>query len=228
MDKNLLKQNYYEAVNKEWLETAVIPGDQPAISAFVELHLDIEKTLLELASKWEKDQAGLNDNLQKFVKLYKMAKDFDKRQQLGSKPIEVVLEKIKQINSIKDLQNNFKDLTFNSIDLPFMFHVMQDFMNSNNQILYFAGAGTFLPDTSYYKDEATKQQLLGLFTATRTQLLMLYGYNQEEAGKLISEALAFDALLVPVTKSSVEAADYVKMYNPVLKADLKNQVKNIL
>ena len=43
MKKELIKTNFYEAVNGQWLEKSVIPGDQPSISAFLELHLDIEK-----------------------------------------------------------------------------------------------------------------------------------------------------------------------------------------
>ena len=50
-------------------------------------------------------------------------------------------------------------------------------------------------------------------------------FSKEEMDKLIKEALAFDALLVPVTKSSVEAADYVKMYNPLAKSDV-NKLTN--
>lgn len=227
MEKNLLRENYYEAVNKEWLESAVIPADKPSMSAFVELHVEIEDLLLELAEKWEQDQTGLNEHLLNFVKLYKMAKDFDKREELGHKPIETITNMVNSLNSIKDLEKNFKELTLNSFELPFGFGTMQDFMNSNNYILAFAGASTFLPDTSYYHKEETKKQLLGLFTVTSTQLLMLYGYSQEDSAKLINEALAFDALLVPVTKSSVEAADYVKMYNPVSKEEVKEKVKNV-
>jgi putative endopeptidase len=84
----------------------------------------------------------------------------------------------------------------------------------------------FLPDTTYYKDEKTKAQLIGLFTQTTTQLLNLYGFSKEETEKLIADALAFDELLVPVTKSSVEAADYVKMYNPLSKEEVKKLTKN--
>ena len=34
MKQELIKNNYYEAVNKEWIDAAVIPGDQPMMSAF--------------------------------------------------------------------------------------------------------------------------------------------------------------------------------------------------
>lgn len=226
MHKKLIKQNYYEAVNEEWLKNAVIPGDRPAISSFLDLHLDIEKKLLELASNWLEDQSDLNENLQKFINLYLMTKDFSKRQELGTKPIQAVLEKIGRLENLKDLQKEYKDLVYNSIDTPFYFSVMQDFMNSDNQVLYFGASSLILPDTSYYKDEATKERMLGLFTATTTQLLGLYGYEADEINELIQDAITFDALLVPVTKSSVEKADYVKMYNPYLKEDILKLTKH--
>ena len=103
---------------------------------------------------------------------------------------------------------------------------MQDFMNSNNQVLYFGASNLFLPDTSYYKDEKTKAQLMGLFTATTKALLTLYGFSNDEVEKLLSEALTFDELLVPVTKSSVEKADYVKMYNPLSKEEVEKLSKS--
>lgn len=215
MNKDLLKQNYYKAVNKDWLDKAEIPSDQPSISAFLELHLGIEKTLMDLAHKWDQDQTGLNDNLLKFVKLYKMTKDFETREKLGTKPIKSIVDQINGLKNLKDLETNFKELVLNSLNLPFSFMVMQDFMNSNNQILYFGAARLILPDTSYYQKEETKNQMLGLWQQTTTQLLTLYGYSAEDIQKHITNTIKFDSLLVPVTKSSVEAADYVKLYNPV-------------
>ncbi|MFW6318919.1 MAG: M13 family peptidase, partial [Bacillota bacterium] len=226
MNKEKIKTNFYEAVNDEWLKTAKIPGDQPAVSAFLELHLDIEKTLMDLTSEWEKDPSELNDNLKKYIKLYQMTNNFEKRNSLGTKPFERILSKIDSLKTLNDLEHAFKALTLESIELPFGFNVMQDFMNSNNQILYFGAANLFLPDTSYYKDEDKKAQLLGLFTQTTEQLLNLYGFSKEETDKFIKDALAFDALLVPVTKSSVEKADYVKMYNPFSKEDVQKYSSN--
>jgi putative endopeptidase len=226
MNKEQIKTNFYEAVNGEWIEKAVIPGDQPAVSAFLELHLGIEKTLMDLTSEWEKDQAKLNGNLKKYIQFYQMTKDFDKRNELGTKPFKVILEKINKLNGLRDLEKVFEEFTLESIELPFGFSVMQDFMNSNNQILYFGATDLFLPDTSYYKDETKKEQLIGLFTMTSKQLLSLYGFSSKEIDQLIAEALAFDELLVPVTKSSVEKADYVKMYNPLSKDKIKELTNN--
>lgn len=226
MKKELIKDNYYEAVNGTWLEKTTIPGDMPAVSAFVELHLGIEKLLIDLASKWDKDQKGLNDNLLKFVTVYKKTNDFAGREKAGSKEIFKVIEEIKAINNLNDLEKNFKALTLNGISLPFGYYVMQDFLNSENQILYFGVSNLILPDTSYYANEEMKAQLMGLWQATTSSILKLYGLDDSEAAKLIKETIEFDALLVPITKSSVDRADYVKMYNPLTKEEV-NKIKNI-
>lgn len=218
MKNELIKSNFYEAVNKEWLDQAQIPSDQPSISSFLELHLGIEKTLMALTSEWEKNPDNLNPNLKKYIKLYQMTKNFDKRNELGAKPFKVVLDQIESLMSLRDLENRFKALTLQQLELPFGFSVMQDFMNSNNQVLYFGASNLFLPDTSYYKDEKTKNQLMGLFSMTALELLKLYGFEKEVSEKILKEAIEFDALIVPVTKSSVENADYVKLYNPLEKA----------
>jgi putative endopeptidase len=225
MNNNLVKDNFYEAVNGEWLKKAKIPGDQPAVSAFLELHLGIEKTLISLTKEWEKNQEGLSDNLQKFVKLYKMTKDFDTRNTLGAKPFEEVESRISNLQNLESFQQEYYELALDSYSLPFEFSVNQDFLNSNNQVLYFEATNLFLPDTTYYKDEEKKAQLIGLFTQTTSNLLHLYGYDEETINNLLSDALAFDELLVPVTKSSVEKADYVKLYNP-MKRDEVNSYTN--
>lgn len=226
MNKEKIKENFYEAVNGEWLEKAVIPSDQPAVSAFLELHLDIEKTLMDLTAKWKENPEGLSKNLHKYIDYYTMTKDFAKREELGTKPFALVLDKLRGLRNLGDLHDAFKDFTLDSYELPFSFDVMQDFMNSDNQILYFSASDLFLPDTSYYKDEAQKEQMLGLFTMTTKQVLNLYGFEEKEIEELIKDALAFDDLLVPVTKSSVEKADYVKMYNPFTKEEIEKKTKN--
>lgn len=221
-----LKSNFYEFINREWLEKAVIPSDMPSVSAFVELHVGIEKTLMKLTKEWEKKPEELNANLKKFIQLYQMTKDFDKREELGTKPFAVISEKLNNLNSLQDLLDNFNEFLLESIDMPINLSVEQDFMNSNNQVLFFESASLFLPGKEYYLDETQKAQMLGLFTASTKALLTLYGYSNDAGDKLIKEALEFDALLVPVAKSNEEKADYVKMYNPYTNSEIQKRTSN--
>ena len=132
----------------------------------------------------EQNQTALDKNLIKFVKLYRMSKDFETREKLGVEPIKPILKKIKKLTSLKDLVKNIKEFHLEGIEMPFGFSVVQDFMNSNNHVLYFSEASLFLPDKSHYENEQTKQQLLGAFMMTSNQVLKLYGLTDEEAGDI--------------------------------------------
>ena len=46
MNKELLKQDFYEAVNEEWLKTAKIPADKPVTGGFQELVVGIDDLLM--------------------------------------------------------------------------------------------------------------------------------------------------------------------------------------
>lgn len=226
MKKDLIKSNYYEAVNGAWLQKAEIPNDQPSMSAFLELHLGIEKTLMELGEKWLEDSQGLNNNLQKFLIVFQKARDFSKREQLGTSPINSLIEKVSKLQNLGDLEANFYDFELGGVESPFGYSVMEDFLDSKNQVMYFGVSGLILPDTSYYAKEETKAQLLGLWQDSTTTVLKLYGLEEGYIQKLIADTIKFDSLLVPITKSRVEEADYVKMYNPVKREDIVQKIQN--
>ncbi len=46
MNKERLKQDFYEAVNEEWLKTAKIPADKPATGGFQDLVDGIDQLLM--------------------------------------------------------------------------------------------------------------------------------------------------------------------------------------
>lgn len=222
-----MKNNFYEAINKEWLESAKIPSDQPALSAFLELHLDIEKTLMNLANKWQQDPTQLNRNLQNFVQVYTKAMDFNKREDLGANPVLPVLSALDSFTAIQDLSDQYVKLNTHGVVTPFSFRVMQDFKNSQTQGLYFTLSKLLLPDTSYYQNPEQKAQLLGLWQQTTANVLKLYGLDSAKIDDLIRDTMAFDELLLPVTKSSVEQADIIKMYNPFSAQEVHTKVKNV-
>ena len=47
INKDLLKDDLYLAVNGEWLKTAIIPEDRAQVGGFQNLVIDIENLLLE-------------------------------------------------------------------------------------------------------------------------------------------------------------------------------------
>ncbi|MBA1394995.1 M13 family peptidase, partial [Lactobacillus sp. XV13L] len=93
--------------------------------------------------------------------------------------------------------------------------------------VYVAAPGLILPDTSYYQDNPSGEQLLKIYQQTAIQLLQKIGETPEAAQTLVQQALAFDRSLVDYVKSAEEQADYVKMYNPQSMAEFSKQGQDL-
>ena len=68
-----LQDDFYDYVNGEWAETAVIPDDKPSTGGFMDLDRDIENLMLDITGKWQRGEELPEDSiLQNFVKYHKM------------------------------------------------------------------------------------------------------------------------------------------------------------
>ena len=88
------QDNLYLAVNSEWIEKAKIPSDRSRISSFDGIDLNIEKSLMQDFADFADGKKKLSNvpNFEKAVELYKIANNFDKRNEDGAKPIKADLE----------------------------------------------------------------------------------------------------------------------------------------
>ncbi|KRM00958.1 M13 family peptidase [Limosilactobacillus gastricus] len=217
VDLQAVKTDLYEAVNGEWSKTAQIPADRPATGGFQDLVIDIEKLLMDDLEKFASGEKELpNEQMAQAVKLYQLALDFDRRASEGTSPLQVELDQIEALQSYEDYQSIWHDWLLTGNPSPVDFDLDTDMKNAKVYGLY-AGAPTLiLPEKNYYADDNQQgQALLQVWTTMAEKVLVMVGYDQETAQKLVSETKAFDARLVPHVKSAEERADYSKMYNPM-------------
>ncbi|UQS84452.1 M13 family peptidase [Apilactobacillus apisilvae] len=217
-----IKDNFYKAVNGEWIKNATIPNDHSSTGGFMDLVDNIDKTLMNdfdaLKSGKMKPQ---NDDMVEFKKLYDLATDFDKRESDGAKPIQPLLKKIENIQSFDDLNKKLSDWTLDGLPLPFNFGIEADMKNAKYNALYASGAGTFLPDKTYYdKENPAGAKLMPVFKKMSQKLLVMAGYKDAQAKNIVDSAEQFDRLIAPNVKSAEESADFTKMYNPMSFDDL--------
>lgn len=214
IEQTAIKNDFYEAVNGEWLKTAKIPDDKPATGGFNDLVDEIDKKLMndldELVEKPSSDA-----RMQEATKLYQLAKDFSRREEEGTKPLQERLAKITSLNSYADYQKEWPQLILEGSASPVSFDIDADMKNATVYALFAAAPGLILPEKSYYaKDNPQGPQLLKMWSLMTKKLLEKVGYSAEEADDLIDDTIQFDSLLVPHVKSAEENADYSKMYNP--------------
>lgn len=213
---NLLKNDFYEYVNGDWMKTAVIPEDKPATGGFQDLVDGIDKLLMTefddmLAKKNNIPQGKMKDA----IAYYELANDYAMRDKLGAEPIQEFLAKIAALKGYDDLNKQLTDWVLDGFALPFALDVDQDMKNTQQNVLFAYPADTILPDKTYYeKDHPQGEALLKVFADMTIRVLEKMGHSTTEAKKITQDALAFDRLIVPNVRSSEENADYSKNYNP--------------
>ena len=221
------QDNLYLAVNSEWLENVKIPSDRSRIASFDNIDLDVEKKLMKDFADFADGKKEVADvpNLKKAVELYKLARDFKRRDEDGAKPIQADLALLEGIRDFADFNLKAPDLFKAAFALPFSFDVDADMKNTKINVLQFFGSSIFLPDTTTYKTDAA-QKLLDVLKKQSIELLKMAGLSAGQAEEYVGDAMKFDDKVSKVVKSSEEWADYPAMYNPMPISDFEKKITN--
>ncbi|WP_338486709.1 M13 family metallopeptidase [Ruoffia tabacinasalis] len=224
VDRQLIKEDLYQAVNGDWLETAVIPDDKPSTGGFMNLRDGVEELLMTDLGKMVAGEIELtNDEQVEMLKYFKQAMDFDKRNALEAKPVQPLLEKLKALETIQDLQTLASEWVLYDLPLPFSLGIGPDMKDTSTYILGLSVPGTILPDTTYYQaGNGAGERLLTVYKDMSQKVLELMEFDADEAANLVEQAVEFDALFISHMKSSEELADYTITYNPRTAEEIKN------
>ncbi len=227
IQKDWIQEDLYEAVNGEWEEQATIPSDKPSTGGFVTVHEEVEEILkADVEAMAQGEQEVHSPELEEMLKYYRLANDFERRDEEGATPLKSYLKKLQEIDSYEKLNNILEEWVLKGFILPFNLGVMVDFKNSEKYALGLDVPSLILPDTTYYEAEEAVA-LLDVYKQMADQVLELVGYSEAERSQLIAETLRFDKLLVPHQKSNEALADYTAQYNPRTKTEIGSYSEKI-
>lgn len=216
MNSKLIKNDFFDAVNKEWLDKTEIPSDRSAYGSFIILDIELEKLLNNLSNDWAtgKEELPSDQRIHEYVKFYRMLTDWEKREALGMNPLKPIIETIESLKSFAEVDQNYIELAKKLRSMPYEIYSYSDFEDSSVNVLWLGIPGIILPDKKDYANEKKKEELLGKYQEVATKLLVKYGKSEAEASKIVANALKFDALLVEAQLSSEERAIVKNYYNP--------------
>jgi len=226
-DNVRIQDDLYEAVNGEWLKTAVIPADRPTTGGFSDLDQGVEKILMADFADFASGKKKVNiDEVNYAVELYKKVLDTKTRNELGMKPLFDTINEIKNIKSIKELNEKSKEISFKNVDLPLQFGVTADMKDAKKNSFIVLGPSTILPDTSYYsEDNQAGKQLLEVWKNMTRDILKQSNLSSDEQELFLEDTIKFDALISKRVKSQLEWAEYTKCYNPMSVEEINEFVK---
>lgn len=227
MEKIRIQDDLYNYVNHKWLEKAVIPDDKPTTGGFADLAKEVEELMIKEFIKLSSKKKVENKYIDNACKLFRVARNTEKRNAEGIAPVLPVLAKIDALKDINDLSNHLQEMIENGTKLPFRMFVDEDMKDTSHYCVLLRGADIILPDTVYYQDAMTekKKLLLGFWTDMIKPVMAMTGLSKKKQAQYIKDTLAFDEILASLVKSREEWSEYTKEYNPMAVSTVNSLMK---
>ena len=227
MDNIRIQDDLYTYVNQAKLDELVIPDDMPVTGSAMALMTGIEKLMIGEFNTMCAAGTYPNDHMARACTLYSLAKDVKRKKKHGIKPALKHLSILKKVGTMRSFNLKAKELMLSGIAMPISISVDPNMKDTTHHCVMISGPSVILPDASYYKEgkEQQRDQLLNLWSGFTKQVLAIAGHSEEECDALLSDTLAFDAVVAKYVKTREEWSEYVKIYNPMKTGRVAGMVK---
>lgn len=225
------QDDFYNAVNKDWLNTAVIKDGSVSNSSGDEINdrlTEQKKNLInELIS--EKKNYAANSDEKKIINLYENCMNTEERNKQGVEPIKGILAKIRNIKSLDELNDLDKD----NIENPMInIGCGIDLKDATKYALYIeANSLTLGSSDEYTNPSENTAQRKELISNYYVKILTLAGCTEEEAKAKVDNLFKFENMVAPYMMGQEEASKdddkYSKMYNVVTLDELDKMAPNL-
>lgn len=218
--------DFFNHVNKKWMDNAVIADDQVGVGSYRFLNIpqqELLKGILEEVSKAEHPKGSVEQLVGDF---YASGMDTTSINERGIKPIQPILDRIDAISSVSDI-TEFAATQLKSGDYSMLApYISPDQKNSTINILHFAQTGTGLPDRDYYFiDNPSINRIQEAYKTYITSLFELVG--EENAAAKANIVYNIEKQMAESHKTRVERRDVKQNYNKMAVSTLNAKHPNL-
>lgn len=206
-----LKDDFYAAVNKEWLDKSTLLPGSASTGAFTELNDENNKRLTGMIQDIVSSTPEKGTKEQKIKDFYLTILDSEGRAKTGLAPIQEYLDKVdalENLDQLKELQALLtKEFCLNTL---LGFGITVDLKNSNQYILVFS---TISPDMTKDFYSAGNEASQKLYTDYLQSVLELGGVSPEEAQRQITAYYDLQKDLAANSLGNKDMNNVDKIYN---------------
>ena len=177
-----LQDDFYTAVNKEWIENTKLENGYVSYGTFEELCGRVNGDIFNIIQDIKENKACYEKNSDelKLLNLYENFLNMKRRNKLGTKPIEDYMKRIDRIEDIDDLKRIFLDEDFMYFQPLINIGVGADYKDSSMNILYFGSSNLILGNSLYYKSDSY-ENIRNEYIEYIAKLHRLYGEDKKES-----------------------------------------------
>ena len=232
IDKELISpdispgDDFFLHVNRKWLDQTKIPDDKSDFGSFTILQENaisaLHEIMKELAAKPDREPGS---DEQKVGDFFASMMNTEKLEKLGTKPLEPLLNEVRQLKEKKALVELFARLPRQGVSGLFGCFVNADARRSSHYTVYVTQSGTTLPDRDYYlKDGDKEKQIRQKYRAYIVELMKSLGADDPQ--RIADRVLELETKIAKAQWSRVENRNPLKTYNKMSADELGDLLKN--
>ena len=225
------QDDFYDSVNKDWLNTATIKDGQATNSSGMEVYEKVTQEKKELINDLVKNKESYSKDSdeRKIANLYENCMNTEERNKQGIEPVKKIFDKIKSIKSLDDLNDLDKYYIYNPL---INFDCSIDLKDSDHYALYINSSSLCLGDSDQYTkptdDTVHRKEIVTKFYIN---LLKLAGYTEDDAKVKVENMFKVENILAPSIMGQEEASKddsaIDKMYKVVTIDELDKMAPNL-
>ncbi|ASP28582.1 endopeptidase O [Spiroplasma corruscae] len=228
-DKKRIQDNFFNAMNQDWVEKTELPSGYPSWGSFEILRKksidDIRDLILELKNK---DKNSLNVEQKKIVALFNNYLNWEERNKQGLKPIMGMIEFIDTLKDKKEFTNFIIDF-YQKFQTSFLFGfgMDSDFKDSNLRALFISTMSLGMSDRDFYEESHPRHTEIKEAYKKYVNDLVLESKIKFKSNNLFDLIYSFEDKLAKSMLKKEELRSPENIYNVVTLEDLKSYCKFI-
>lgn len=209
MEGSNLEDDFYAAVNKEWLDSSKIPAGEASNGTFVILSNENENRISDILGTLSQKDWPQGSKEQKLVDFYQSALNMNSRNEQGIEPVKEYLQAYEEADSLEKLLQTDIDVNRKTGYGQLLFYYLyQDPQDSSSYLMYHAALAP-----TWDKDMYTSSDKQGICIRFITQLLTLSGEDEAAARSIAEKLFALEKELSENSLDPEEYYDIEKTYN---------------
>jgi endothelin-converting enzyme/putative endopeptidase len=199
--------DFYQYACGNWLKNNPIPKEESRWGRFSELHERNQKILRQIAedSAVHTDRSPLDQKVGDFYGACMAESEIEK---LGTKPLQDELERIKAIQSSKDLVDEVSRLHASQVGVFFSFGASPDPDDAKMEMANFDQGGLGLPEKDYYfRTDPTSIELRKKYVDHIAKMLELIGVASADAQKKADTVMKIETELAKGSLDVIQRRD---------------------
>lgn len=216
------QDDFYRYVNAKWMRSNPIPPAESRWGSFVMLRYETDKQLKRILDELETMKKIVKGSPEQLIRdFYRAGMDTERRNKLGSKPIESFRSKIRAISTKQQLLDVIAELHVLGIGVLWGTGIDQDAKNSERYALHFGQDGLGMPEREYYlKNDVESMRVRTAYQKHVERLYRLMGEGPSSAKVLTHKLLAIETDLAKVSMKKEDRRDPDKTYHKMTHAQL--------